>query len=255
MKKLLICLGLSLVFAGSARADELADANALFQKKSFPQALQLYTRLANGGNAEAQRHLAEMYWFGEAGAIDDVKAELWFRKAAAKGDRAAVAALDVMKQRAARRTEIDYWATKYDGADLKSGKLRCVAPRVPAISKMNEEIARVAGGIEAWQDCYNGFVANMNAHATLESVVPADLLKLFNAQETEAAKARLEAARERIVADAAIGAKLTLADYAAWRSATEAWVKEHNELVKSSTANDRSSELDARRNNYTPPAK
>lgn len=255
MKKLVICLGLSLAFAGSARADELADANALFQKKSYPQALQLYTKLANAGNAEAQRHLAEMYWYGEAGAIDDAKAELWFKKAAAKGDKTAVAALDVMRRRTARRADIDYWVTKYDGADLKSGKFGCAAPRIPAISKGNDDIKRIADKVEVWQDCYNGFVANMNAHATLESVVPDDLFKLFNRQETEAARARLEEARQRIVADASIGAKLTLADYAAWRSATEAWVKEHNELVKSSTASDRSSELDARKHNYAPPAK
>jgi hypothetical protein len=249
MKKLALCL--SLMFAAlAANADELANADALFQKKAYPQALQLYTKLANGGNVDAQRHLGEMYWYGEAGAIDDAKAELWFRKAAAKGDKTSVAALEVMQQRTARRAEIEYWVTRYDGADLRSGKFRCAAPRIPAISKMNEEITRVAGSVEAWQDCYNGFVANMNTHATLASVVPEDLLKLFNAQETEAAKVRLEAARERIVADASIGAKLTLADYAAWRNATEAWVKDHNELVKSSTATDRSNELDARKNNY-----
>ena len=68
MKKIVICLGL--LFAGLAHADELADANALFQKKAYPQALQLYTKLANAGNAEAQLHLGEMYWYGEAGAID-----------------------------------------------------------------------------------------------------------------------------------------------------------------------------------------
>jgi hypothetical protein len=253
MKKFVLCLSLSFA-ALAANADELADANALFQKKSYPQALQAYTRLANAGNVEAQRHLGEMYWYGEAGAIDDAKAEAWFKKAAAKGDKTAVAALGVMQKRSARRADIDYWVTKYDGADLKSGKFSCAAPRIPAISKGNDDIKRVADKVEVWQDCYNGFVANMNAHATLESVVPDDLFKLFNQQETEAARARLEEARQRIVADASIGAKLTLADYAAWRSATEAWVKEHNELVKGS-ANDRSEEIEARRRNYAPPAK
>lgn len=248
MKKLVLCLGLALA-ALAANADELANADALFQKKAYPQALQLYTRLASAGNVDAQRHLAEMYWYGEAGAIDDAKAELWFKKAAAKGDKTAVAALDVMQQRVTRRADIDFWVNKYDGADLRSGKFRCVAPRIPAISKMNDEITRVAGSVEAWQNCYNGFVANMNAHSTLASVVPEDLIKLFNEPETEAAKVRLAAARERIVADASIGAKLTLADFAAWRSATEAWVTEHNDLVKTSTATERSNAIDARNNN------
>ncbi|WLI87739.1 sel1 repeat family protein [Massilia sp. R2A-15] len=251
MKKLVLCLSLALA-ALAANADELATADALFQKKAYPQALQLYTKLANAGNVDAQRHLAEMYWYGEAGSVDDAKAELWFRKAAAKGDKTAVAALEVMKQRVARRAEIDYWVNKYDGADLKSGKFRCVAPRIPAISKVNDDITRIGNNVQAWQDCYNDFVANMNAHETLASVVPEDLLKLFNEQETAAATARLAQAREGIAAESSAGAKLTLADFAAWRSATEAWVKDHNDLVKSSTASDRSNELDARRNNYVP---
>jgi hypothetical protein len=45
-----------------------------------------------------------------------------------------------MKQRVARRADIDYWLSKYDGAELKSGQFRCPAPRIPAISKLNEDI-------------------------------------------------------------------------------------------------------------------
>ena len=101
MKKIVFCL--TLLLAGAACADELADANALFQKKAYPQALQLYTKLANAGNAEAQLHLGEMYWYGEAGAIDEAKADAWFRKSAAKGNKTAAAALEVMKQRVRAR--------------------------------------------------------------------------------------------------------------------------------------------------------
>lgn len=238
MHKYLISLFL-LACAGAVHADQLADANALFKKKSYPEALALYTRLANGGNVEAQRHLGEMYWYGEAGVVDDARAESWFRKAAAKGDRTAAAALEVMQQRELRRADIDYWVSKYDGAELKSGKFRCVAPRIPSVSKLNEEITRIASSVEAWQDCYNGFVGNVNAHASLETVIPPDVIKLLNKQEMEAAAKRMEEAHQRIVADASIGAKLTLADYAVWRSATEAYVKEHNEVVKSSAATER----------------
>lgn len=249
MKKIVICL--SLLFASLAHADELTDANALFQKKSYPQALQLYTKLASAGNAEAQLHLGEMYWYGEAGAIDDARAESWFRKAAAKGNKTAVAALELMKQRATRRADIDFWTTKYDGADLRSGKFRCAAPRIPAISKENEEINSVGEKVSAWQECYNGFVANMNANATVAQRIPADIAKLLNQKETEAAQARIVSVHEAIAADASISAKLVLADFAAWRSATEAYVNGHNELVKSSTEKDRTNELDARRKKYT----
>src|SRR4051812_1122128 len=96
---ILLCLGL--LFGGMAHADQLADANALFQKKSYAQALQLYTQLAKAGNAEAQLHLAEMYWYGEAGAVDLDQARNWFTLAAAQGNQAAAGALEIMRQREA----------------------------------------------------------------------------------------------------------------------------------------------------------
>lgn len=255
IKKAAICLGLglSLTVAALAHADELADANALFQKKAYPQALQSYTRLANAGNVEAQLHLGEMYWYGEAGAIDEAKADAWFRKAAAKGDKTAAAALDVMQQRTLRRADIDYWTSRYDGAALKSGKFRCIAPRIPAVSKAGEEITSVANSFSAWQACYNGFVANLNANSPMTKLIPPELAKLFNQNELDAAGAHLDDVRQRIVADATINAKLALADFAAWRSATEAYVAEHNQVVKNSSAVGRSEDLDARKNNSAPP--
>ena len=255
MKKALLCLSLSLSLAGIASADELADANALFEKKAYPQALQLYARLANAGNADAQFRLGQMHWYGEAGAIDEATADAWFRKAAAKGHQDAIAALDIMKQRTLRRADIDYWMSHYDGAEFKEGKFRCVAPRIPALSKTNEEIDRVAASFQAWQTCYNGFVANLNASTPMTKRIPPDIAKLFNQQELAVASAHLDEIQQRLAADASIGAKLELADFAAWRSATEAYVIEHNALVKRSTANDRSDSLDARKNNYAPPAR
>lgn len=255
-KKAAICfaLSLSLTFAGFASADELADANALFEKKAYPQALQMYTKLANAGNAEAQFHLGEMYWYGEAGTSDDAKADAWFRKAAAKGHKSAAAALDVMKQRTLRRADIDYWVSGYDGADLKAGKFRCVAPRIPAVSKVNEEITSVANSVSAWQDCYNGFVANLNANTPMTKLIPPDIAKLFNAKELDAAKAHLDDVQQRVAADATINAKLELADFAAWRSATEAYVTEHNQVVRNSSTG-RADDIEARKNNYAPPKK
>ncbi|WP_426176197.1 tetratricopeptide repeat protein [Massilia sp. TWR1-2-2] len=203
---------------------------------AFPQALQLYTKLANAGNAEAQLHLGEMYWYGEAGAIDLVKADAWFKKSSAKGNKTAAASLEVMKKRELRRADIDYWVSKYDGADLKAGKFRCPAPRIPAISKANDEINSVAAAMTTWQDCNNGFVANLNASAPLTTRIPEDISKLLNKQELEAATAYLGEVHTRMGADASISAKLVLADYDAWRAATDKFVKEHNELVKSMPA-------------------
>jgi TPR repeat protein len=242
--------GLAMLLAVTAHADELTDANALFKKQAYPQALQIYTRLANSGNAEAQVQLAQMYWYGEAGAIDDAKAEAWFRKAAAKGDKTAIAALEVMRQRVVRRADIDYWLGKYDGADLKSGQFRCPAPRIPAISKVNEEISAVAARVEAWQNCYNGFVNNLNAAAPLVKRIPPDVSALMSQPELEKARAYLDQVLERIAEDAKVSAKLVLADYGAWRSATDAYVAEHNAIIKGAPSAERQQDIEARKRNY-----
>jgi TPR repeat protein len=230
MKKYLFCL--TLLLCGAVHADDLASANALFAKKDYAQALQLYTKAANAGNAEAQQHLGEMYLYGEAGSVDMAKAESWFKKSAAKGNKTAVAALEMMKQREVRKDDIAYWIGKYDGADLKAGKYRCPAPRIPAMSKVNEEIAEVSAKVQAWQNCYNVFVENINASTPLTKRIPKDVSDLMTKDEMATAAAYLEGVQARVVEEARVASKLLLADYAVWRDATDAYVAEHNRMVK-----------------------
>jgi TPR repeat protein len=230
MKNYLFCL--TLLLCGAVHADDLSSANALFAKKEYPQALSLFTKAANAGNAEAQQHLGEMYLYGEAGSIDLVKAEAWFKKSAAKGNKVAVAALEMMKQREVRKEDIAYWMSKYDGADLKTGKYRCPAPRLPAMSKVNEEIAAVAAKVQAWQQCYNGFVENINASTPLTKKIPKDVADLMTKDEMAAATTYLEGVQAGIIENARVSSKLLLADYAVWRDATDAYVAEHNQMVK-----------------------
>lgn len=232
MKRTLFALSLSLVLCGSAAAGELETAHAAFEKKEYAVALKLYTKLANAGNPEAQQHLGQMYWYGEAGQVDLAKAESLFQKAAAKGNKVAIASLEIMKQRVARRAEIDYWVKGYDGSDLKSGEFRCPAPRIPAMSKINEEIDRVGAAVTAWQNCYNKFVTNLNEASPLSKRIPADIAKLMTKEETEASHAHLARVRENLAEEAKVSSKLILADFAAWKSATEAYVSEHNAMVK-----------------------
>lgn len=230
-KTILFCL--SLFFAAHVVAGELEDAHAAFEKKDYAHALKLYTRLANAGNAEAQQHLGQMYWYGEAGEVDEARAEAWFRKAADKGNKVAIASLDVMKQRVTRRADIEYWMSKYDGSDLRSGEYRCPAPRFPAVSKLNEEIDRVSASMKTWQDCHNRFVTHLNEQSPLTKRIPGDVAKLMNKQETEQATAHLQQVQANVAESAKVNSKMVLADFAAWRDATEAWVKQHNDIVKS----------------------
>lgn len=237
MKSILACLFcLALGAAGFASAapgaDDLAAADALFAKKAYPDALQKYTKLANAGNVMAQQHLGEMYFYGEAGAIDMDKAALWWGKAAARGNPVAIASLDLMKQRAARRADLDYWITQYDGADLTGGEYRCPAPRFPAVSKVNEEIERYSAKMKAWEACHNALVKHLNAALPLTARIPADIAKLMTKDEMDKATAHLKQVGDNLGESTTVAGKLVLADYDVWRNATDAYVKEHNEIVK-----------------------
>ena len=233
MKRFLSCLSLSVAVAvsGAAFAGELEDANALFEKKDYAGALKIYTRLASAGNPQAQQQLGQMYWYGEAGAVDEAKAKGLFEQAAAKGNKVAADSLVIMQQRVERRAEIDYWIKGYDGADLQSGEYRCPSPRIPTVSKLNDEIERVNKLVTNWQDCYNKMVTNLNAQSPLTKRIPPDIAKLMNKHETDASTAYLEQVRQNIAEGAKVNSKMILADFAAWRSATEAFVDQHNSVV------------------------
>lgn len=236
MKKILFCL--SLMLSGAVLASELDDANALFEKKSYPQALQIYTKLANAGNPEAQVRLGQMYLYGEAGAVDMAKAEALFKKSAAKGNKTAVASLAMMRQREAHKTDIAYWMSGYDGAELTSGKYHCPVPRIPAMSKLNEEITAVSGKVNAWQECYNVFVVNLNESAPLTKRIPKEIADLMTKDEMDKATVHLDGVYTNLVETARVTAKLLLADYAVWRDATDAYVLQHNKMVKDAKGKD-----------------
>jgi TPR repeat protein len=230
MKRFLFCL--SLLVSGAVYAGELEDATALFDKKDYAGALKIYTKLADAGNPQAQQLLGQMYWYGEAGEVDEAKAKALFEKSAAKGNKIAQASLGVMQQRVERRADIDYWIKGYDGSELKSGEYRCPAPRIPSVSKINDEIERVGAAVATWQTCYNKMVTHLNEVSPLSKQIPQDIAQLMNKQETEASHAHLERVRLNIAEEAKVNSKLILADFAAWRSATEAYVDQHNATVK-----------------------
>lgn len=222
----------SLLLCGAAFAGELENANALFEKKDYAGAMKIYAKLAAAGNPDAQQALGQMYFYGEAGQVDEAKAVELFRKAAAKGNKVAVASLELIDQRVKRRADIDYWIKGYDGEDLKSGEFRCAAPRIPAMSKINTDIDRIGAAVKSWQDCYNRYVTNLNQAMPLNKRIPADIAKLMTKDETERSNAYLTQLEANLTEEAKVSSKLVLADFAAWRTATENYVNEHNAMVK-----------------------
>lgn len=229
MKAVRFLLIAALAVSQIAHADDLQDAQKAFGNKSYSEALRLYSKAAASGNAEAQFRLGEMYWYGEGVAADEAAASEWFRKASAAGNTNASAALATIHQRHVRRADIDYWFTKYDGADLKTGQYDCHAPVIPAVSDTNKEIARVNAEFAAWRDCYNGFVTNLNASLPAGKRIPSDIEVLMSEQELDKARRHMDSVYQRVSAEQAAAAKVTMDQYAAWGTQTQAVVAKANE--------------------------
>jgi TPR repeat protein len=242
---LLMSCALCCAASAATPAADLADADAAFARKAYPEALQKYTRLAGAGNTSAQQHLGEMYFYGEAGAVDIDKATQWFTKAAAKGNAVATASLEMIRQRTARRKELDWWITGYDGSDVRTDEFRCTPPRFPAVSKVNEEIDTIAAKMKSWQECHNRYADHLAKSTPLVNRIPDDINKLLTKPEIEKAAAHMAQVQEGLAEDSKVGARLVMADYNVWRNATEAYIAEHNDILKNSPPSEE--DLDALR--------
>lgn len=226
---------LALMLSGSVTADELADANKFLESKDYPRALSMFTKLSNAGNAVAQFHLGEMYWYGEAGKIDLNQARFWLGKAAAGGNKEAVEALQIMQERELRQADIAFWVSAYDGQDLRQGKFDCARPVIPAVSKDSASIKVVETAYVSWQQCYNGFVQNLNDALPPGKRIPPDISKLMNQIEYDSAVAHLDKVYASISGEARTAAVVISADFNSWLDATSTFAKERNAAIEMDT--------------------
>lgn len=228
----LLAAAASLIIASAAHADELAEANKFLEARAYPQAIAIYSRLAVAGSAEAQFRLGEMHWYGEGYPANDGKAREWFTKAASAGSQPAIAALETMRQRELRRADIDYYVSKYDGADLAYAAYKCETPDIPASSLGKDTVLRINRQYEQWQTCYNGFVQNLQAALPAGTKIPKDIADLMNEQEFNSARQRMDTAYTALAAEGKRQAAPVLAKYEAWYAASEKLAAEESARFK-----------------------
>ncbi|WP_395406152.1 sel1 repeat family protein [Pseudoduganella sp. UC29_106] len=231
MKKtgLLACLGLML---GTACADELGDAQMLWEKKNFAAAFQAFNRLAQAGNSAAQQQLGEMYGFGEGTNEDLGLATQWLERAVRGGSKEAPASLELVRRRAAHKADIQWYTDKFDGGDARYEKFACLAPSVPALSKTVPEIKAVDAAVGAWRECYGRFAANLNAKAAPTNTIPANVLELMNQEEFERASTHIGRVYTGIAKQAQASADEITKKMASWRKATEDYVTTYDKQNK-----------------------
>lgn len=78
------------------RADGLTDGIAAYEAKDYPRAYSLLLPLAEGGDAEAQFLIGDLYFDGKGEAQDYAAAIAWFTKAAKQGHARSLGSLGYM---------------------------------------------------------------------------------------------------------------------------------------------------------------
>jgi len=86
-------LGSAVAFAGPWE-----DGMAAYNRGDYVPAIRVFRAMAEQGNAKAQSVLGVMYRRGEGVSRNSVRAFVWFRRAAARGDTRAKAELREVSQ-------------------------------------------------------------------------------------------------------------------------------------------------------------
>lgn len=226
MRSLIPCL--ALVLCSAAFADELADANKLIDAKSYAQGIALLTKLSDGGNTNAQLRLGQVYWYGEGVPVDRARGDALFAKAAAGGSADAKIALGMTAARSQHLQDIDYWTTRYDGADLTSGQFACKAPPIPAKSTTRADVLDTNKAVNVWKACYNGFVRNLDDATPAGKRIPVEVADLMTDQEMNQARAHLDQVYNRVAAASRSEADKTIAAYGNWQNETTLYMRQKN---------------------------
>jgi hypothetical protein len=229
MKRLVFSL--LVLAAGVASADNLGDADQALRAKEYGRAFQMYARLADAGNTEAQFRLGEMYWYGDGTAVDMASSRSWLQKAAAAGHAGARDTLAVLKERERRAADLAYWTQAYQGEDLASGKYACPMPGIPAVSTRVEDIKKVSGDIGQWTACYDDFAAAVNAAGPSLSRIPADVVKLMTPAEAVQAASHVDAVVAGLIQRREAQARAFVSQRDAWLAATGSYLDEGRAAV------------------------
>lgn len=190
-----------------------------------PQSVQQLAAAADKGDAAAMLQLGEMYWYGNGAPLDRARGDALFARAAAAGNKQAVAAMALSAQRRQRQADIEYWTTRYDGSDLAAAKAACVAPAIPAESTSVEEARAVDTAYEAYRSCYNKYVDNI--YTVPGARIPQAVADVMSDAEFALASSRLNGIYKMAQAQAAEQAAAVAAERAKWADLSVANITTH----------------------------
>lgn len=160
---------------------------------------------------------------------------------ASAASSASATATVVSPAEAKRRAAVEFWTTKYDGADLRPASNGCPAPRLPSVSKQSDEIDRVTKSYNTWKACHDAYVGGLKAIAPLTKQIPAEVKSQMSEAELAQSTSHLAEIHAQLLGDADIDAGMVQADFAAWRSATSKYIVDYKAVMKAAEAEEKSS--------------
>jgi hypothetical protein len=127
--------------------------------------------------------------------------------------------------RAAKRTEIDFYTTKYIGDDIAYENIGCGRPHFPEVSKTRAEITTVSKHFDEWKACYDGYVQKLSGLLPAGKALPANVAAAMTPEELAQAKLRMAKVYDAVAEDANELAQQVLKENTLWMSRTTEFVK------------------------------
>jgi len=122
---------------------------------------------------------------------------------------------DEQARRLAREAEIEYYTSRYDGADISLARFNCRPPNIPTRPASAGSPA-VTQALAAWRACYDQFLANYNAALPVGKNIPPDLADLMTDEEMDAAQTLMSEVFVRVADEAKHQADAVTLSQAAW---------------------------------------
>lgn len=132
-------------------------------------------------------------------------------------------------ERAARKADIEFYTTGFDGG---AAQLDCVRPAIPPTSRTNAEIAKVDKGMQDWFACYNAFAQRLNDVLPPGKAVPPELARIMLPAELAQAREHMNLVYGQIGDEAQATASALMEEHQAWRASTVLYATTKNEATR-----------------------
>jgi hypothetical protein len=131
----------------------------------------------------------------------------------------------IVAKRRAHQADIDYYTSRYDGADL-AAKANCAEPVMPSHSASRDGVKQVRNNIAAWSECYNQFIGSYNALLPAGKAIPADVAAVMTDAERKVAATRMDMAYTEIAMEMQRKAQALDVKAELWAQATSEFLKD-----------------------------